>query len=153
MLIKEFMISDVISVKEDTTLKALLKLLVSHKIGGVPVVNEDNVLVGVISDGDVIRYLKPNSRTIFDMFALVMVSEQEKLTDKLRYALTKPVSNMMKTKNIKTLRPNNDIDDALRMFSHYRFKKIPVIDSSKKVVGVVSRGDLLRHITSELIQG
>ncbi|MBC5636083.1 CBS domain-containing protein [Ornithinibacillus sp. BX22] len=153
MLIKEFMISDVISVKEDTTLKALLKLLVSHKIGGVPVVNEDNVLVGVISDGDVIRYLKPNSRTIFDMFAVVMVNEQEKLTDKLQYALTKPVSSMMKTKDIKTLRPNHDIDDALRMFSHYRFKKIPVIDSAKKVVGVVSRGDLLRHITNELIQG
>ncbi|MFS0672555.1 CBS domain-containing protein [Ornithinibacillus sp. 179-J 7C1 HS] len=153
MLIRDFMIHDVISVKEHTTIKELLELLVTHKIGGVPVVNEENTLVGVISDGDVIRYLKPNSRTVFDMFAVVMVTEKEKLTDKLQYVLNKPVSNIMKTKDIKTLSPEHDLDDALQMFSHYHFKKIPVLDHSHKVLGVISRGDLIRHITTELIQG
>lgn len=102
------MITDVISVKEDTSVRELLQILVRNKIGGVPVVNDENILVGVISDGDVIRYLKPSSRTVFDMFAVVMVSERELLSDKLKYTLQKSVTNMMKTKDIKTLCPDND---------------------------------------------
>lgn len=145
------MIRDVISVKENTSVKELLELLVSHRIGGVPVVDSENRLVGVISDGDVIRFLKPNTHTVFDMFAIVMVSEPEKLTDKLQYALEKSVSNIMKRKDIKTIEPDCELDDALRLFSKYHFKKIPVVDTSNTVVGVISRGDLLRHITNEII--
>jgi CBS domain-containing protein len=152
MRIKEFMIHDVISVNEDTTVKELLSILVSKRIGGVPVVSGDDILVGVISDGDVIRYLRPSSRTVFDMFAVVMVSEQEKLTDKLHYALKEPVSKMMKTKDIKSLSPEHDLEDALQIFSQHRFKKIPILDDNKKVVGVLSRGDLLRHITFKIIE-
>lgn len=151
MKVKDFMIKDVITVKENTTVKELLEILVSHRIGGVPVIDAENKLVGVISDGDVIRYLKPSSQTVFDMFSIVMVSEREKLTDKLQYALEKPVSIMMKKKDIKTIEPDCELDDALRIFSNYHFKKIPVLDDSKTVVGVISRGDLLRHITNEMI--
>ncbi|GGA62091.1 CBS domain-containing protein [Ornithinibacillus halotolerans] len=152
MKIKDFMIPDVISVKEQTTVKELLELLVEKKIGGVPVVNEDNTLVGVISDGDVIRYLKPNSRAVFDMFAIIMVNEQENLLEKLSYTLSKSVSNMMKTRDIITLHPDNKLEDAFSIFAKYHFKKIPITDENKRVVGVISRGDLLRHVTNTIIQ-
>ncbi|WP_010095656.1 CBS domain-containing protein [Ornithinibacillus scapharcae] len=151
MKVKEFMITDVISIKENTSIKELLEILVSYRIGGVPVVDSNNKLVGVVSDGDVIRYLKPNSQTVFDMFSIVMVSEPEKLTDKLQYALEKPVSIMMKRKDIKTIDAECELDDALRLFSKYHFKKIPVLDNTETVIGVISRGDLLRHITNEII--
>ncbi|WP_042144597.1 CBS domain-containing protein [Paucisalibacillus sp. EB02] len=151
MQVKDFMIRDVISVTEGTTIRELLEILVNHKIGGVPVISNENKLVGMISDGDVIRYLKPNSRTVFDMFAIIMVNEQEKLTDKLGYSLEKNVSNLMKTRDIKTVKPESDLDIALAIFSKHHFKKIPVVDREDKVVGVISRGDLLRHITMEII--
>jgi CBS domain-containing protein len=151
MQVHDFMIRDVITVTEETTVRELLEILVNHKIGGVPVVNIDNKLVGMISDGDVIRYLRPNSRTVFDMFAVIMVNEQEKLSDKLGYTLEKSISNMMNTKDIKTVKPDSDLDDVLEIFSRHHFKKIPVLDSQQKVIGVISRGDLLRHITKEII--
>jgi CBS domain-containing protein len=151
MQVHDFMIRDVITVTEETTVRELLEILVNHKIGGVPVVNIDNKLVGMISDGDIIRYLRPNSRTVFDMFAVIMVNEQEKLSDKLGYTLEKSISNMMNTKDIKTVKPDSDLDDVLEIFSRHHFKKIPVLDSQQKVIGVISRGDLLRHITKEII--
>jgi CBS domain-containing protein len=152
MKIKDFMISDVISVKEDTTVRELLKILVKNKIGGVPVVNNDNVLVGVISDGDVIRYLQPSNRNVFDMFSVILISDREQLEDKLTYALEKPVKKMMRTRDIKSLQPNNKLDEALQIFARHHFKKIPVLDDNGRVVGVISRGDLLREITNHLIQ-
>ncbi|WP_026907618.1 CBS domain-containing protein [Paucisalibacillus globulus] len=151
MQVHDFMIRDVITVTEETTVRELLEILVNHKIGGVPVVNIDNKIVGMISDGDVIRYLRPNSRTVFDMFALIMVNEQEKLSDKLGYTLDKTISNMMNTKDIKTVKPDSDLDDVLEIFSRHHFKKIPVLDGQQKVIGVISRGDLLRHITKDII--
>ncbi|WP_047982009.1 CBS domain-containing protein [Ornithinibacillus contaminans] len=151
MKVQDFMITDVISVRGNTTVRELLQILVANKIGGVPVVGESNELVGVISDGDVIRYLNPSSRTVFDMFAIVMVTEREKLSEKLIYTLNEPVSVIMKSRDIKTLRPDNDLEDALQIFSRHRFKKLPVVDKTNTVVGVISRGDLLRHITTAYI--
>ncbi len=75
----EFMITDVITVHKDTKIKQLLETLVNNKIGGFPVVDEANRLKGMISDGDIIRHLQPKGRTIYDMFSLVIVNQQEKL--------------------------------------------------------------------------
>ncbi|PAV29401.1 CBS domain-containing protein [Virgibacillus profundi] len=151
MKIIDFMIKDVISVTKDATIKELLEKLVTNGIGGVPVLDKDNQLLGVISDGDVIRYLQPKGRNVYDMFAMVLVSEKESLTYKLKYALDKQVNEIMRKKGIHTVHPDDNIEKALAIFSRYHFKKIPVINDSNQVVGVLSRGDLIRFITTELI--
>lgn len=152
MKINDFMITDVISVTEETTVKQLLETLVSHNIGGVPVISADNTLLGIISDGDVIRYLQPKARTVYDMFTVVLVSEKEDLTDKLEYSMKHLVKKMMRKKEVYTVSPEDDLEEALRIFSKYHFKKIPVVNSENKVVGVVSRGDIIRFISTKLIK-
>ncbi|HLR66256.1 CBS domain-containing protein [Virgibacillus alimentarius] len=151
MKIKDFMIKDVISVREDTSVKDLLEILVKHNIGGVPVVSEENTLLGVISDGDVIRYLQPKGRTVYDMFTVVLVSEKEDLTHKLKYSMEHSVKKMMRQKDIYTVSPDEKFEEALRIFSKCHFKKIPVVDANNIVVGVVSRGDIIRFISNKLI--
>ncbi|SES78363.1 CBS domain-containing protein [Oceanobacillus limi] len=152
MKIKDFMITDVISVTESTSVKELLEILVSNKIGGVPIANDEGKLLGVISDGDVIRYLQPKGRTVYDMFSLVLVSEQEGLEERLTYSLDFPVSKMMRTKEIYTLKPNQELEDALTIFSKHPFKKLPVVNDQQKVIGVISRGDVLRFIYNRIIE-
>ncbi|MEC5422561.1 CBS domain-containing protein [Virgibacillus sp. C22-A2] len=152
MKIKDFMIKDVISVTKETTIKQLLEILSTNSIGGVPVVDKDNKLIGMISDGDVIRYLQPKSRTVYDMFPLVVVSEKEELTHRLSYSMNNLVGEIMRKKNIHNVQPNDNIDEALSIFSRYRFKKIPVINKDNQVVGVLSRGDLIHYITTKLIK-
>src|SRR5690625_3975310 len=119
MKVKDFMITDVISVTKHVTIKQLLETLVSYKIGGVPVVNDANQLLGVISDGDVLRYLQPKGRTVYDMFTLVLVSEKEEFSEKIQYALDKPVQTIMKRKAIYTVGPEDDLEAALAIFSKY----------------------------------
>ena len=152
MKIKDFMISDVISVSEDTTLKELLEKLVINKIGGAPVLGEDNQLLGIISDGDVIRYLQPKGRTVYDMFSVILVNEKESLDYKLGQSLDQPVGKIMRRKGLKTVNPDDHIEKALSIFSRYHFKKIPVVNDSNQVVGVLSRGDVIKFITNQLIK-
>ncbi len=145
------MIKDVISVRKETTVKELLKTLVDHKIGGVPVVDAEHKLQGMISDGDVIRFLQPSARTVYDMFSLILVYERENLQQKLGYSISHPVEEIMRKKNIHAVHPDDNIEAALTILSQYHFKKIPVITKEDKVVGVISRGDLLDFITTRLI--
>ncbi|SFD77835.1 CBS domain-containing protein [Lentibacillus persicus] len=150
MKIHDFMITDVISIQKDTTIKELLKTFVEHKIGGVPVVDEDNHLIGMISDGDIIRYLQPNGRTIYDAFSMVFIRETEELKQKVETSIERHSGGIMK-KNIYTVRPDDEIEEALTILSRYHFKKIPVTDDSGRVVGVISRGDIIRSIYNKVI--
>lgn len=151
MHIKDFMITDVVSVTENTTIKELLATLVSKKIGGVPVVDRNNKLLGMISDGDVLRSLKPKGRTVYDMFSLVLVSEKEAFTHKLQHTLDQPVSTIMRKRDIQKVNKDNSLEEALAIFSRHHFKKLPVVDKNNTVLGVISRGDLLRYIVNQLI--
>ncbi len=145
------MITDVISVTKDRSIRELLELLVKNKIGGVPVVDEQNRLCGMVTDGDVIRFLQPKGRTVYDMYALVIFSEREDLQHKLDYAVDDKIGNLMRNKPIYSVHPNDTLDAATSIFSKHRFKKIPVIDDDNKVVGVISRGDVIRFISTKLI--
>lgn len=151
MKVKDFMITDIISTTKDKKIKQLLETLVTHEIGGVPVVDDENRLIGMISDGDVIRYLQPKGRTVYDMFSLVLVSEKEDLSHKIEYSINHNVDKIMKKGDTLTVHPEDNLEAALSIFSKYHFKKIPVLDEESKVVGVISRGDIIRFISTKII--
>lgn len=87
--VKDFMVPDVISIKPDATVKELLNLLTQHHISGVPVVDNQNKIVGMASDGDIIRYLNPKEGSvhdfIYDIFIEEGETEQEVLKEKNKY--------------------------------------------------------------------
>ncbi|HLS09313.1 CBS domain-containing protein [Lentibacillus sp.] len=150
MKIKDFMITDVISVQKDMKIKELLKIMVKQQIGGVPVIDENDRLIGMISDGDVIRYFQPSGRTIYDVFSMVFISEKEELRHKIETSIEHQSAEIMK-KNVYTVHPEDEIEEALSILSRYHFKKIPVTDDSYRVVGVISRGDIMRSIYNKVI--
>ncbi|GAB4073633.1 CBS domain-containing protein [Barrientosiimonas marina] len=150
MLIKNVMITDVVSVKKDSAIKELLKTLVTNHIGGVPVIDQDGYLTGMTSDGDVIRYLQPKGRNIYDAFYMVFFNEKMTFEESVETRMQQEVQEIMK-KNIYTVYPDDSIEQALSIFAGHHFKKIPVIDHSNTVVGVVSRGDIMRMISNQII--
>ncbi|AJO23171.1 CBS domain protein sometimes clustered with YjeE [Heyndrickxia coagulans] len=149
--VKDFMIRDVITVKKETTIRELLKVLAHHRIGGVPVVDAEGKLLGMISDGDVIRFLQPKARTVYDFYITIVVNEQEDFNEKLVHSLDFPVEKIMKRRELYTVRPEDDFENALRILVKHHFKKLPVVNQAGRVVGVISRGDIMRQITDKLL--
>jgi len=145
------MIRDVITVKKETTIRELLKVLVDHKIGGVPVVDGQGKLLGMISDGDVIRFLQPKARTVYDFYITIVVNEREDFNEKLAQSLDLPVEKIMKRRELYTVKPDDDFENALSILAKHHFKKLPVVNPAGRVVGVISRGDIMRQITTKLI--
>lgn len=151
MQIKDFMITDVITTTKDTTIKQLLRTLVKNNVGGVPVIDDSNRLVGAVSDGDIIRYLQPRGRTVYDMFSLVLVSEKENLRHKITSSIDHTTDNIMKKKDLHMVHPEDGIEKVLNIFSNYHIKKVPVVDGESILVGVISRGDIIRYISTTII--
>jgi CBS domain-containing protein len=146
------MIRDVIFVKKGETVRNLLRTLVEHKIGGVPVVGDMNRLLGMISDGDVLRALTPREQTVFDFYTISFVLEKQEVREKIEYKLEEPVDKLMTKRNLYYLHPEDDFEKVLKILSRHRFKKIPVVNQAHRVVGVVSRGDVLRFITQKVTE-
>ncbi|MGV3465253.1 MAG: HPP family protein [Heyndrickxia sp.] len=153
MKVKDFMIRDVITVKKDDNIKHLLNTLVKHGIGGVPVVDSDGKLVGMISDGDVLRSIKPKDTVIYDVYNLMTYTlEKGKLKDILSHLKDQPLIKLAKKQGLITVKENDEIETVLKLLAKHHFKKIPVINDEHQVVGVISRGDVIRTIQKSILE-
>ena len=120
---EEIMTKDVISVKRNTPIREAMELMLNHKISGLPVVDNDMNLVGVISEKDVVTLL-------YDIDNL----------------------ESQKVHNFMTERPICfDIDDGLveicDFFSKNLFRRVP-ITSEGKLVGIISVPDIIQYTLS-----
>ena len=128
----------VVSATRDMSLHEAARLLAEHKITGMPVVSEDNRVIGVISEADI---LFPEG------------SKKENAIDKLLRALRgKPgtvrpdaerVEDAMNAPPITTL-PDADIKEVAAVLDMHKIKRLPVVDHDGKLVGIISRGDIIR---------
>ncbi|WP_405103007.1 CBS domain-containing protein [Oceanobacillus sp. FSL H7-0719] len=149
MQVRDFMITKVLTVKPTCTIKDLLAILYTNRIGGVPVVNEAGNLIGMISDGDILRYLSPKP---VGFAGLVYIIEDGEMEDVLREKLQTKVKDIMTKKNILYVSPKDDFETAIRLLSKHHFKKLPVINQAKRVVGVLSRGDIIQSIAAKMLE-
>jgi CBS domain-containing protein len=151
MKVKDFMIWDVISVHPDTTIKEVMQTFVEKKIGGLPIVNDDGTLKGIITDGDILRAVKPIDRHIQDYFNLITYIQEQNMESRLSELANLPILKIAKVRGIVTVSPEDDMKKVVVILAKHHFKKLPVIDLGSKVVGVISRGDVIRNIQNTII--
>ncbi|WP_394233526.1 CBS domain-containing protein [Niallia oryzisoli] len=142
------MITKVFTVKPFTTVRELLQLLSSNRIGGVPVVDDKGQLLGMISDGDVLRYLAPKPLGIA---GLVYIIEDGEIEDVIKEKLDTPVKEIMNKRNILYVSPEEEFDKTIRLLSRQHYKKLPVVNGAGRVIGVISRGDIINNISTKII--
>jgi CBS domain-containing protein len=148
MKVRDFMITKVFTIKPSNTVKELLHILNSNRIGGVPVVDDKDHLVGIVSDGDVLRYLSPKP---LGVAGLVYIMEDGEFEDVLLEKLDTPVKEIMTKKNILFVSPDEEFEDTIRLLSRHHYKKLPVVNGAGRVVGVLSRGDIIHNLSRKII--
>jgi CBS domain-containing protein len=152
MQVRDLMIKDVIKVSPETSLKELLKLLFERRIGGVPVVDERNRLMGMISDGDILRFVKPISIKQYNFFLYYIEMDKVHADELIPHQLERPVKDCMKSTHLISLSQEDDFEKLVTVLAEHHFKKVPVLDQDRTVVGIISRGDILRFIVNKWIQ-
>ena len=106
-------------------------------------------MTGIVSDGDVLRYLAPKP---IGIAGLVYIIEDGKIEDVLQQKLNTPVKEIMTKRNIAYVSIDEDFERTIRLISRHHFKKLPVVNGVGRVVGILSRGDLIQNISKNFIR-
>ena len=118
--VKEIMTDNIVAIRSDATIDEAIRLLLEFKVSGMPVVDADGQLVGVISEVDIID--------------LVYEADIE----------TSIVRDHMSA-SVQVLEASASIDEAANMFCSHSVRRFPVVHEGQ-LVGVLSRRDLIRFI-------
>jgi len=142
----DIMTTDVITVKKDTSLKDLAKLLYENHINGVPVVDDDGQLIGIICESDLIRKDKKlHIPTVVAIFDWVLYLESPKKIEKEIQRINATTVEDLYTKNVITVDEKTLIDEIATIMEQKKIYTIPVMDGDR-LVGVVGKADLLRSL-------
>jgi len=122
-LARDIMSTNLITLTERATIEEALKILINARVTGVPIVNGDSgKMVGVLSEFDIIKH----------------VGHKKKLSSKF---FREPIRYSKKAKFIYTTTPLNEIID---LFVEFKYRRLPVVDEEERLVGVITRRDLMR---------
>ena len=137
MFIDKSMTRDVVTVSPETEILAAQTLMAQKSIRHLPVVVENDFLVGIVSDRD-IRSAMPST----------VLTETEKAAEEKRLAGIK-VKDIM-TRNPVTISPTQTLEDALIMMQNFKVGAFPVVDQVGKLKGMISVRDLMRAFVNVL---
>ena len=150
--IDEIMKKDVYTVNDDATIKEVLQVLVDKKISGVPIVNKNYQVVGFISDGDIMKFIAKQNPRIIDMTSFITVwYDTESFEKKLHDLMDLNVMELATTK-IVSVETDYDVDEAAKVLGEKKIKKVPVVDDEGKLVGVISRSEILRYVLGTYLE-
>ena len=139
MRVEDFMTRRVITITPDTTFLAAAKLMLEHRVGGLPVVDAAGRIIGVFSESDLLREEGQEGSPWLD----IMVGQDDKSAAALQLD-TRKVADIMTQRPI-TIAPNASIADACRLLHDHRLRRLPVVESDK-LVGMIARVDLVRAV-------
>ncbi|MBS2961518.1 CBS domain-containing protein [Actinocrinis puniceicyclus] len=131
-------VAQVVSVRPGTPYKEVVKLLTQHAVSAVPVLGEAGHVLGVVSEADL---LFKETRTASSGSARAAISPKQALS---RHKAEGATAVELMTAPAVTIRPDEQVAAAARRLEEHRIKRMPVVDGEGRLVGIVSRRDLLR---------
>ena len=148
MQVREIMSSPAITVLPDTDIRSVARVMLEHRISGVPVVDGEGVLLGTITELDLIARNAPvqEPHYLAVLSALIPLNPREvrEYREQLRQALAVIASELMTTE-VECVTPETDVEEALELMLDPETILLPVIVQDK-LAGVLTRTDLVRLI-------
>ena len=148
--VKDIMTREVVSVHPETSVFEAHDLIAKHNVDGVPVVDAENKLAGILTEYDlIVKGSSLHLPTFQKILAELPVyrKDRRQFQNEVKELQDLKVKDVMNSDPL-TLRDDAPFEKVVAEFrDHHRVNPIPVIDKNKKVVGVVSRYDVLKIFT------
>jgi CBS domain-containing protein len=140
----DIMTTDVMTVKKDTPLAELAEILYKNHINGVPVLDDEGLLIGIICESDLIRKNKKlHIPTVVALFDAVFYLESSKKMEKEIQDFSATTVEDLFTREVVTVDEKTPIDEIATLMTQEKFYTIPVMDGNR-LVGIVGKGDVIR---------
>jgi CBS domain-containing protein len=146
MQAKDVMTGEVVTIGPEADVRDLARLLLEHGISGVPVLDANRRLVGMASEGDLIRRVAGAEAARSWWLRLFAAYEDTRTWIKEHGGRVKDVM----TREVVTVAPDTALAEVARKLERHRIKRVPVVDADGRVVGIVSRANLMHGLASAM---
>ena len=146
-LVGDVMVRDVVTVAPGATLRTAALLLSHKRISGMPVVEEDGRVRGVLSEKDIVRVLQQSGGLglpggLFELLLEPSGARQKDMLSRCRRVLDETVVKDVMSTPAQTITPTTLTVDAIRLMLSSRINRLPVVENGR-LVGIVTRRDVL----------
>ena len=148
---RDIMTREVITVKPETTVEELARLLMEHKFSGVPVVDDHNNLIGIVTENDLISQNKRlHIPTIIRLFDAYIMLGSERFDTEIKKMAATTVDEIC-AKDVVSISEETTIEEIATIMSEKNIHLLPVVRDGS-VVGIVGKADIVRSMTGETSQ-
>jgi CBS domain-containing protein len=141
----DIMVTDVIMLHVDDTVRKAAQVLLDHRISGAPVIDADGRLAGIVSEGDLMRRAEIGTERRRSWWLELLTSPDGAAHDFVRSHAVK-VADVM-SEDVITASEDASLNDVATLLEQHGIKRLPIVRNGK-VVGIVSRANLLRAFAS-----
>lgn len=149
MLAKEIMTTDVITVSPDERVDVVTKLLIDNKISGIPVVDQDKHILGIVTEKDLLikagELKVPFYITLFD--SIIFMENPMRFNSNLKKYTASKVKDAMTTK-VVVVDENTPVQEIAEMMQGKGVNRLPVVRNNK-LIGIVTRNDVLKALVKK----
>lgn len=146
LTVGNIMKTEVITVRPSTTVRELANILAEHGISGVPVVDDEDHVVGMVSEADIIvqdaELHFPYYIPLLD--SVIYLQSVHKFEERLRKMFGSQVGEIM-SREVMAVSPEASVRDAATLMTDREINRLPVV-AEGKLVGIVTRHDIVQAI-------
>ncbi len=147
MTVQDVMTRNVHTVSTRSSLLGAIRIMRRHRVSGLPVLDGSSLLVGIVSEKDIIRDLNKaagvaSDRGILELLLAARRTDHPNLLDICENRLLHAQVTEVMTREVVSVRPGDSVAEAIRVLRLHNVKRLPVVDG-RRVLGIVTRGDLL----------
>lgn len=144
MTAKDIMKKQVICVREMDTVEEVIKVILQNNVSGVPVITEDREVVGIVTQKDLMtceRGLNISSYIYF-VGSILSIDGVDKSDDEFKKIVERVAKDIMSSP-VYSVNEDATLNEIASVMVNRHINRVPVVDKNHKLVGIVSRGDLL----------
>jgi CBS domain-containing protein len=149
MRARDVMVSPVITVKPYSSVRDVAHTLLKHHISAVPVVNDQGNLVGIVSEGDLLRRVEAGTERQRPWWLLLLTGNETLATEYIKSHARK-VGDIM-IRDVVTAAPDTRLDEIATLMEKNSFKRVPIV-SKGQLVGIVTRANLIQAVASKHVE-
>ena len=139
-----------LTVQPDTSLKEVIKLLADRRVSGLPVTDQTGQLLGIISETDLMWQETGATPPAYIMVldSVIYLENPSRYERDLHKVLGQTVADVM-SREVITTQPDKPLQIAARLMHEKHVRRLPVLDDQGQVVGILTRGDVIRAMATE----
>lgn len=145
MKARDVMVTPVVTLKPSQTVREAAGVFAKHRISAAPVVDDSGRLVGIVSEGDLMRRAETGTERSRSWW-LALLTDPQMMADEYTHAHAQKVSDLMSRKPIVAA-PDTLLADIATILEKHAIKRVPIV-SNGQLVGIVSRANLVQALAA-----